>query len=27
MHPAGGGYRSQVTSEDGYLLWLTPECL
>ena len=27
MCPAGGGYRSQVTSEDGYLLRLTPECL
>jgi len=27
MQPAGGGYRSPVTSEDGYRLRLTPECL
>ncbi len=27
MHPSGGGYRSLVTSEDGYQLGLTPKCL
>jgi hypothetical protein len=27
MYAAGGGYRSPITSEDGYQLRLTPKCL
>jgi hypothetical protein len=27
IQPAGGGYRPPITSEDGYRLGLTPECL
>lgn len=27
MHASGGGYRGPITSEDGYRLGLTPECL